>query len=147
MLTNDYGPWFQPNEALINTGLDDEGLPVFVDKGPENGLGVSVYGMGVTVGDIDGDMKRDYFVSSLGEDALLRQGSDGKWADVTAEWHAGTTSGDGERRTKWGLRFADLDQDGLVDVTVCAGTDGLRSEFRSQVSLLFCKIPMGRFRM
>ncbi len=81
----------------------------------ESGLDVSLYGMGVAVGDYDGDGWVDLFVTAVGKSRLFRNLSGGKFADVTEE--AGVAGTDDDWGTSCG--WFDCDNDGDLDLFVC----------------------------
>ena len=70
------------------------------------------YGMGVTVGDYDGDGFGDLFVANFGANVLYRNNGDGTYDDVTAMLDLGDT--------RWGSSAAwgDLDLDGFPELFV-----------------------------
>ncbi len=72
------------------------------------------YGLGVTVGDYDNDGHPDLFVTRLERYALYRNRGDGTFADVTAR-----TGLAGRRDNPTSAAFADLDNDGDLDLYVC----------------------------
>ena len=72
------------------------------------------YGHGVAVGDYDGDGHPDLFVTRWRSYALYRNMGDGRFEDATA--HAGLG---GERDWPTSAAFADLDNDGDLDLYVC----------------------------
>ena len=120
---NDYGPLFVTNRVLLSEGTGPDG-ELRLTPGPEGaGLGIGVYGMGLAVGDFDGDGKRDYYLSSIGEDALLRGDGLGGYEDVTDEWGAGSTLGQAGRMWKWGVAMPDVDNDGHSDLVAMAGAE------------------------
>jgi tetratricopeptide (TPR) repeat protein/murein DD-endopeptidase MepM/ murein hydrolase activator NlpD len=72
------------------------------------------YGLGVAVGDYDNDGHPDLFVSRLASYALYRNQGDGTFEDVTEQ--AGLA---GRRDNPTSAAFADLDNDGDLDLYVC----------------------------
>ena len=72
------------------------------------------YGQGVTVGDYDNDGHPDLFVTRLQTYTLYRNRGDGSFEDVTER--AGLA---GPRDTPTSATFADLDNDGDLDLYVC----------------------------
>jgi hypothetical protein len=86
----------------------------FSDVSARAGVAVSGWGMGVTVGDFDGDGFDDLYVTQWGHDILFRNNGDGTFTDVTAKAglvHAGA---------RWGAgaAFLDYDRDGDLDLFV-----------------------------
>lgn len=85
----------------------------FQDVTEEVGLNVSMYGMGVAVGDIENDGDLDIFISAVGDNRLFIQ-QEGKFVDAT---EIAGVAGSGEWSTSCG--FVDYDRDGLLDLFVC----------------------------
>ena len=84
----------------------------FVDVTAASGTGHQGYGMGVCVGDYDGDGYDDIYVTCYGPDVLLRNEGDGSFSDVTAQVGLGDP--------RWGSSagFFDYDADGRLDLFV-----------------------------
>src|SRR5262249_51587171 len=76
------------------------------------------YGHGVTVGDYDNDGHPDLFVTRWHHYALFRNRGDGTFEDATER--AGLA---GERDWPTSATFADLDNDGDLDLYVCHYAD------------------------
>ncbi len=93
----------------------NDGTGQFEDITAGSGLDGSIYGMGVAVGDYDGDGRVDVFVSALGTNRLFHNDGQGKFRDVTAE--AGVAGEPGEWSTSCG--WFDYDGDGDLDLLVC----------------------------
>ncbi|WP_165251000.1 FG-GAP-like repeat-containing protein [Paludisphaera soli] len=72
------------------------------------------YGHGVAVGDFDGDGRADLFVTRWRSYALYRNRGDGTFEDATESWGLG-----GDRDWPTSAAFADLDNDGDLDLYVC----------------------------
>ena len=91
----------------------NDGKGNFEDVTAEAGLAFTSYGMGVAVGDYDGDGWRDLFLSSLNANRLFRNDGGHFW-DVTAE--AGVAGG----ADTWSASaaFFDYDRDGDLDLFV-----------------------------
>ena len=70
------------------------------------------WGMGVAVGDYDGDGQRDLYVTNYGANALYRNRGDGTFTSVTAQ--AGVVGDDFSASAA----FFDYDQDGDLDLYV-----------------------------
>jgi hypothetical protein len=85
-----------------------------------NAMGQAEAGMGVALGDVDGDGLFDLFVTHLTEETntLWRQGPRGLFNDRTA---ASGLKVPHSRGTGFGTVLADFDQDGALDVAVVNG--------------------------
>ncbi len=84
----------------------------FRDASEASGTADTGYGMGLAVGDYDGDGRPDLFVTNYGPDVLYRNLGDGRFADVTG---AAGVAGEG-----WSSSavFCDFDSDGRLDLYV-----------------------------
>ena len=84
----------------------------FTDVTVAAGVGFRGYGMGVAVGDFDGDARPDLFVTGFQTAALYRNNGNGTFADATAQ--------SGIRETLWSTSaaFVDYDRDGRLDLFV-----------------------------
>ena len=85
----------------------------FTDVTRESGVGFRDYGIGVAVGDTDGDGRLDLYVSCYGSNRLLRNLGGLRFEDVTTQARVGD-SGFGA-----GCAFSDVDHDGDLDLYVC----------------------------
>ncbi len=85
----------------------------FTDVTKEVGLDISFYGMGVAVGDYDGDGDPDLFVTAVGRNHLLRNENGRRFVDVSLE--AGVA---GDESWSTGAVFFDHDRDGDLDLFV-----------------------------
>jgi hypothetical protein len=93
----------------------NDGTGHFQDITAGSGLDVSLYGMGVAVGDFDNDGWVDLFVTAVGGNHLFRNLGHGKFADVTE------VAGVGGNTNQWSTSCAwiDYDNDGRLDLFVC----------------------------
>jgi hypothetical protein len=87
----------------------------FTDITAGSGLDVPLQGMGVAVGDYDGDGLVDVYLTAVGGNHLFHNLGGGKFADVTA------SSGTGGPPEDWSTSaaFLDYDRDGNLDLFVC----------------------------
>jgi hypothetical protein len=100
----------KPTMALYHNG----GKGHFTDATVGSGLDVSLYGMGVAVGDFDNDGLVDVFITAVGGNHLFRNLGGGKFEDVTAKSGVG-----GEGGWSTSAAFVDVDNDGHLDLFVC----------------------------
>lgn len=117
-----------PTLALYRNNGDG----TFTDVTEELGLNVSLYGMGVTVGDFDNDGWPDVFLSGVGGNKLFRNDGGKRFLDVT---EAAGVAGPGKLPEASSLAqflkhaspipfgasttFLDYDGDGKLDLFVC----------------------------
>ncbi len=90
----------------------------FEDVTASAGLALSIYGMGATVADYDGDGDPDIYLTAVGDNVLLR--NDGaRFTDVTVS--AGVTGNAPGAPAAWssGAAWLDYDRDGWLDLFVC----------------------------
>jgi len=98
-----------PRDALYR----NEGGWKFTDVTEEAGVGDTGFGLGVTVGDYDGDGDPDLYLNNSGPNVLYRNNGDGTFTDVTAQAGVGNGSLVGA-----GACFFDMDADGDLDLYV-----------------------------
>jgi hypothetical protein len=110
---------FVPNGATLDAPDAGPGARLFENLGglrfrdvtKERGIAFRGWGMGVAVGDVDGNGFDDLYVAAFGPDALLL--NDGRrFRDATAE------AGLGDPRWGTAAAFGDLDGDGDLDLYV-----------------------------
>jgi hypothetical protein len=92
----------------------NDGHGHFTDTTPGSGLDVSVYGMGVAIGDYDNDGFDDVLVTGVGGNHLFHNEGQGRFRDVTSEAGVGGSTND------WTscAAFFDYDNDGKLDLFV-----------------------------
>lgn len=93
--------------------------------------GAQGYGMGIAVGDYDGDGLADLFISQFGNDFLLRNAGGNYFTDVTAQ------AGVGDERWSTSSTFVDYNRDGRLDLFVLHYVD---FTYRNHVR---CSTPAG----
>ncbi len=116
-LVNDFGTLAISNVLLRNDSFDQE--PIWTDNSQASGTGVTVEGMGLGVGDVNGDEVLDLLVTSWSELVLLVSSPDGVYYDAAAS--RGLTLGQDDRHVGWGAELADMDNDGDLDAVVAMG--------------------------
>ena len=85
----------------------------FTDVTAKAGLAVSMYGLGVAVGDYDNDGFDDIFITALGQSHLFHNNGNGTFTDVT---QAAGLWGPNEFSTS--AAWVDYDRDGKLDLVV-----------------------------
>ncbi len=100
-----------------NQGQGSDGKIRFVDVTAAAGIIATGYGMGCTVGDIEGDGDPDLFLTNFGPDQLWVNQGDG-----TFEERSSVAGIDDDRWTTSAI-FVDLDDDGDEDLYVCSYVD------------------------
>jgi enediyne biosynthesis protein E4 len=99
-----------PTDRLFR---NDGGQPLrFTDVTEDVGLIWSDYGLGVAVGDFDGDGLDDLYLTNLGPNRLLRNVDGRRFEDVTEAWGAV------DDRLSVPATFFDMDADGDLDLYV-----------------------------
>ncbi len=100
---------WQPGNRLYRNDLIPQGQLRFVDVTAESGDLGSGFGMGVAVGDYDGDSDPDLYLTGVTGNVLLR--NDGaRYTDVTKR------TGVADQRWNVAAAFVDVDQDGDLDL-------------------------------
>ncbi|MGA2258578.1 MAG: CRTAC1 family protein [Thermoguttaceae bacterium] len=122
LVNSSHWPWRRPADNAAGPGTrptlklyHNDGKGHFTDVTAGSGLDVSMYAMGVAVGDYDNDGLVDVFISGVGGNRLFKNLGGGKFRDVTAEAGLGGTD------DQWGTScgFFDYDNDGKLDLFVC----------------------------
>jgi enediyne biosynthesis protein E4 len=85
----------------------------FTDVTRKAGLAVSMFGMGVAVGDYDNDGHDDLFITALGQSRLFHNNGNGTFTDVTKS--AGLW---GPNELSTSAAWVDYDRDGKLDLVV-----------------------------
>ena len=124
-IVNDFGAANYPNVLWRNDGRDSSGQVVFTDVSRESGTDLEIFGMGLAVGDYDNDGDFDLYMTDIGEGEFMENQGDGTFVNATQStrtgrgtipenWFDGMSVG-------WGTVFADLDNDGMLDLYAVAG--------------------------
>ncbi len=91
----------------------NNGNGTFTDVTARSGLGIEIFGLGVTVGDYDNDGYDDIFVTALGQSHLFHNNGNGTFTDVTRS--AGLW---GPNEFSTSAAWVDYDRDGKLDLVV-----------------------------
>lgn len=122
--------FFNPNSPLRNALYKNNRDGTFTDVTEQAGLQGGGYGMGVAVGDYDGDGLSDLYVTQYGRSILYHNEGNGKFIDVTEK--AGVAAPGWSSSAVW----FDYDNDGRLDLFICRFVDF------SKEKNLFCGDPV-----
>src|SRR5215813_8512152 len=118
--------FFQPSTKLRNALYRNNRDGTFTDVSEKAGVQGNAYGMGIAVGDYDGDGLPDLYVTQYPNSILYHNNGDGTFTDVTAR--AGVGAPGWSTSAVW----FDYDNDGRLDLFVCRFVD------YSKEKLKFC---------
>ncbi len=116
LINSAHWPW-HPDEAGLDTrsrlyrNLGSGRFEDASDRLPDDS---DLYGMGVAVGDVNGDGRVDIYVTAVGRNRLWLNSEDGAFVDATDAWGVG--GGDGDWSSS--AAFLDYDRDGDLDLFV-----------------------------
>ena len=108
-------PWREDARHATSHLYRNRGDGTFEDVSSATGIALQLYGMGVAVGDYDGDGFVDVFVTAVGANRLLRNAAGERFVDVTAA--AGVAGAEDAWSTS--AAFFDYDGDNDLDLFVC----------------------------
>ena len=118
--------FYEPVQPLRNALYHNNRDGTFADVTQKAGVPGDAYGMGVAVGDYDGDGFPDLYVTQYPHSILYHNNGDGTFTDVTAK--AGVAAPGWATSAVW----FDYDNDGRLDLFVCRFVD------YSKAKLKFC---------
>ena len=118
--------FYQPSQPLRNALYHNNRDGTFTDVALKAGATGNAYGMGVAVGDYDGDGFPDLYVTQYPHSILYHNNRDGTFTDVTAR--AGVAAPGWATSAVW----FDYDNNGRLDLFVCRFVD------YSKTKLKFC---------
>jgi hypothetical protein len=105
--------FYDPPRPLRNALYRNNRDGTFTDVTERAGVAGGGYGMGVAVGDYNGDGFPDLYVTQFGRNILYRNNGDGTFTDVTEK--AGVAAAGWSSSAVW----FDYDNDGKLDLFVC----------------------------
>jgi enediyne biosynthesis protein E4 len=106
-------PGHPKNGATTLKLYHNNGNGTFTDVTRKSGLGISLFGLGVAIGDYDNDGFDDIFISTVGQSHLFHNNGNGTFTDVTKS--AGLW---GPNEFSTGAAWVDYDRDGKLDLVV-----------------------------
>ena len=109
--------FFHPAKPRPYALYRNNGDGTFTDVTEKAGLHPNLFGMGVAVGDYDGDGYQDVFITGYGRSVLYHNNGDGTFTDVTAK--SGINAPGWSTSAVW----FDYDNDGKLDLFVCQFLD------------------------
>ncbi len=117
LVNSTYWPWHPRAESEDSTNkvYRNRGNGTFENVTKGSGLDVEQFGMGLAVGDYDGDGFDDVFVTAVGKNRLFRNDSGKRFIEVTQVAGVSGTADDWST----GAAFFDFDRDGDLDLFVC----------------------------
>jgi len=121
--------FYDPNPPLRNALYKNNRDGTFTDVTEKAGVGAGGFGMGVAVGDYNGDGFPDMYVTQYGRSILYRNNGDGTFTDVTEK--AGLAAPGWAASALW----FDYDNDGKLDLFVCRFADFSKAKNRHCSSL------------
>ena len=150
-VVNDFGEQNYHNVLWRNDGPDGAGGWNFTDVSVASRTDVAIAGMGLAVGDYDNDGDLDFYITDIGDSEFLENQGDGTFVNVTERTGTGRgtipENGDISSSIGWGSVFADLNNDGLLDLVYVAGylDDAPCNNLKHQPNAVFMNNGDGTF--
>lgn len=156
VVAGDFGTtrYLRNNRDGSFTELDPgTGTPVTLPTDPNWSIGKAHNGMGLAVGDVDGDLRPDFFLTAIWPTFHFESGYWGNGLYLNRGGHRfesrAAHDGVADGGWGWGTAITDFDHDGRVDIAMTNGwpfDDDVTGEtFDNEPSYLFMRRDDGRF--
>jgi len=146
---NDWSDIGLPSALWRNDGVDETGAPVLVEYGSSVFADLDMIAMGIDSTDLNFDGRLDFCITDVGPPRCIQSQSDGSYVEVGASigLYPGSGFGSAILTVGWSLDFADLDNDGWVDVVQPAAPDSTATEmgFEEFQDILWQGLSNGQF--
>ena len=116
-LTNDFGPLAKPNQLFVNPGLVANS---YIDRAKALDVNVSIGGMGLGFGELNGDGVADFLLTNWGPINLLESIGYEGWV-LTNDAREIEWKHDDGAYSSWATDLQDLDNDGDLDFLAASG--------------------------
>jgi len=115
-----------PSNFYRNDGLDSDGSLALVEEANALHADLRLSAMGITTGDYNRDGQLDYCMSDIGPARCLLTAEDGSYFEAGQAMGITPKEAANERftTTGWSIDFADLDNDGFLDLFQSSGPEG-----------------------
>jgi hypothetical protein len=136
-----------PNAFYRNDGLDEDGVPIFVNDAEETGTALYMSGMGIAGTDLNEDGRMDYCMSNTGSQLCLLS-SDDLFIEVRDAYGLRPEGlNESPNWSGWSIELIDLDGDGWRDMPIAGGPPlGSSTGWEEgQGDALFHGLPDGTF--
>ncbi len=112
----------KPEDGYLNALMlnDGNGLLALADDGL--GANVGIKGMGLGIGDVNGDLRPDFLITGWGNLALLLTVGEYGWVDASVSVGL-IPDAQRDQVVGWGCELADMDNDGDLDAVVNYGAE------------------------
>lgn len=143
------------NDSTPNLFFHNQGDGTFAERALQSGLAVSAdgreqAGMGVDVGDYDGDGRLDLVKTNFAQDYTSLYRNEGNGLFVDTSFRSGLAASLGPY-LGWGVGFVDVDNDALLDIFIANGhvypnVERTGTSTYRQRNQLFRNVGRGQFR-
>jgi hypothetical protein len=116
-ITNDFGFTARPNQLFVNPGIVASS---YIDRAKELDVNVSIGGMGLGIGEINGDGVADFLLTNWGPINLLESIGLTGWI-LTNDARGIEWKHDDGAYSSWATDLQDLDNDGDLDFLAASG--------------------------